>query len=47
MCSEPGCTEKASDMCVEHMSAFCAKHFQAHLDRVHGGKAPGPVKKKD
>lgn len=47
LCSEPGCSEKANDMCVEHMSAFCGKHFQPHVDKQHGGKVPtGLVKKK-
>jgi hypothetical protein len=46
MCSESGCAQKANDMCVEHMAAFCAEHFQSHLEHVHGGKAPGPTKKK-
>lgn len=46
MCSEAGCAERAKDMCVEHMSAFCGTHFEAHLDKVHGGKSPSPVKKK-
>jgi hypothetical protein len=45
MCSESGCAEKAKDMCVQHMAAFCSKHYQAHLDGAHGGKVPGPSKK--
>ena len=46
MCSEPGCGEKANDMCVVHMSAFCQAHFKTHVDREHDGQAPtGPVKK--
>ena len=46
ICSEPGCSERAKDMCLEHMSAYCGNHFQAHLEHEHGGKVPGPVKKK-
>jgi hypothetical protein len=47
MCSEAGCSEKAKDMCLEHMSAFCSNHFHAHVEQAHGGKVPtGPVKKK-
>jgi len=47
ICSEPGCSEKAKDMCLEHMSAFCNNHFQAHVEQAHDGKVPsGPVKKK-
>ena len=47
VCSQAGCAEKARDMCLEHMSAFCAKHLKAHVDGIHRGKVPsGSAKKK-
>ena len=47
LCSEAGCSEKAKDVCLAHMSAFCSNHFHAHVEHEHDGKVPtGPVKKK-
>jgi len=47
LCSEAGCQEKAKDVCVDHMSAFCARHFSAHVEQQHGGVVPaGRVKPK-
>jgi hypothetical protein len=40
LCASKGCAEKAKDMCLEHMSAFCAKHYAAHLDEAHDGLPP-------
>jgi hypothetical protein len=39
ICSADDCREPAKDMCLEHMSAFCAKHYAVHIKRQHHGKA--------
>jgi hypothetical protein len=45
ICAAGDCAEAAKDMCLEHMAAFCAKHYAAHMKKPHVKvTAPKPVK---
>jgi hypothetical protein len=35
ICAAGECAEPAKDMCLEHMAAFCAKHYAIHMKKPH------------
>jgi hypothetical protein len=40
ICAANECPLPAKDMCLEHMAAFCAKHYAAHMKKQHLKAAP-------
>jgi hypothetical protein len=38
VCCEPSCRERATEMCLEHMAAYCSPHYHTHMKTPHEGK---------